>query len=94
MEHSPTMSMPKNTLNSDITLYADFYIEDLVMDGGNSEKYKGKTVWVKGITPSTKESNWEPLKSDPKIKVYPWKLGYDWWDVAKSQPYDGGIDSA
>ncbi|KAH0789146.1 repeat protein [Histomonas meleagridis] len=91
-QYSPYMPMPKNTINSDITLYGD-YIEELIVDGGNSEKYKGQTIWLKGITPPSNESNWVSLKKYPNCKTYPWKHGDDWWNVAKVEPYEGGFDS-
>ena len=66
--------------NSDVTLYAVWRIVDLNI-GGASEKYKGTTQWVDGITPP-EESDWI-YESMADYSYWPWKPEYGWYDVCQ-----------
>lgn len=65
--------------NADVTLYAVWRIIDPNI-GGASEKYKGTTQWVDGITPP-KESDWTLI---PNVGYsWFWKPEYGWYDVCQ-----------
>lgn len=70
----------------DLTLYANWRI-DPTKFGGPSERFKGQTVWAKGIVPPAKE-DWVQVKAwdvtdgyDGKTVVYDPKYG--WYDVGQ-----------
>ena len=85
--------IPSNTITKDTTLYAFYYKiplrEDIPL---NSDKYKGQTLWLKGINEIAPE-RWEMYYNMyPDLKAVPWESGVDnWFDAKKLDP--NGVDS-
>ena len=85
--------IPAGTIKDDTTLYAIFYTPKQSQDiPANSKKYKGKTLWLKGMS-KIDDSRWESFSSTHKDLV---AVTYDnttdnWFDVKKVDP--NGVDS-
>ncbi|KAH0802146.1 Mac 1 [Histomonas meleagridis] len=84
----------KGTITEDITLFAVY--EEKVNDnvGGNNLKYRGKTVWLKGITNFTKD-RLVLMYANTDVYTIPWIKEYDsgkWWDCKKHYPSEWGSD--
>ena len=87
--------IPSGTITADTTLYAIYYQQNPSQDiPANSNKYKGKRLWLKGMS-KIDDSRWEPYEQRyPNLRGIPYDPEIDnWWDAKKLEPYYGGIDS-
>lgn len=87
-DNNTTNAMSKYKVNGyysflqDTTLYAYWTRPRDPSLGGNSEKYKGQTVFVEGF--NVKDEDWVQVSTRPEKYFAEWKPGCGWYDVDQS----------
>ena len=76
--------------SKDVVVYTAMYVLDTDPLGGNSDKYRDSTLWIKGMTPIGPE-RWENRNEGFKTKAVYWKPSDNWYDVKKRTPSSFGM---